>query len=454
MSRRPTKGFLEQDHSKKPKSSYPRKANSNHQPARSVGRDLSSLPVSSETKSKLSAFGFTKPATPQKPEIRGAACSTNLLDSPSEGSRIPTPSQTITSEVGKSQLPTPRRPSKIASLENPPQTPMPRLNITELLSDPEEKLLYPDSQPEDWNEARVTWARSTPGTRPPKRCASSSPAPVRTPSSRRQHGGSSSAISSTADPAMELWKKYGTARYSDESTQQAANPATRLFAQEGVDISPSNLRRAATLPSDAVTVHTRLKRRKTASFEWTRDADTTTSGDEISGRGPNLTKRTRQARVVSLLDQVKQNMTKSASKPFSLPVSSSANELDEDMPPSSPLLPGRSQHAGTLASTSVQATGDSDSEDYGDFDDADIDMEFLKKVEEIERTASAAQSHDSPQPPVPVDSPPVLDEFNEFDEYDEVFGSIEFEQLVAQYDQPSNDVGDGPQLERTLALRR
>jgi hypothetical protein len=436
----------------------------------SIDRDLSSFPASSDTKSKLSAFAFTKPATPQESQIR---CADVLIESPVEGSSIPTPSKSIAGDIGSWQIPTPRKTSAIASLKDPPQTPVPRLDISELLRNPEEKLLYPDSQPEDWNEERVTWARSTPGARKPKRCASSSPPPARTPSVKRQYSSSSSAIPSSADPAMELWKKYGGRRYSDESMQRHANPATRLFTLDRVDKSPSNFRRAAASTPEALTGHVWLKRRKTSSFERAREADALTSGDDDTSNGATLTKRSRQARVVSLLDQVKQNMNKSASKPSTLPAFSSASELEENMPPSSPLLAGRPQcldgptEAGSL-SASIELTEDWGS-DYGEFDDADIDMEFIEKVEEIERTTTASQHYETCEEPLlpparppscPAQSPasiegsPVHDDFNEFDEYDDVFGSIEFEQLVAQYDQPCNDVGDGPRLKRRIALRR
>jgi hypothetical protein len=267
---------------------------------------------------------------------------------------------------------------------------------------------------------------------------------------------------------MELWKKYGSRKYSDDSMQRLANPATRLFAPDSVAKSPPNLRRASTSPSETPTSHTRLKRRKTASFERAREADSQMSGDDDPSDRSTLQKRSRQARVVSLLDQVKQNLNKSASKSLPLLTSSSALEPEDDMPPSSPLLAGRPQHADELAkpgpiSASIRIAGDSESEDYGDFE-ADFDMEFIEKVEEIERATCATQNHEvheeSPLPPTRLPLPPPqnppstnlspdLDESSEFDdhEYDDVFGSIEFEQLVAQYDQPCKDVGDGPQLE-------
>jgi hypothetical protein len=263
---------------------------------------------------------------------------------------------------------------------------------------------------------------------------------------------------------MELWMKYGSRKYSDDSMQRLANPATRLFAPDSVAKSPSNLRRASTSPSETLASHTRLKRRKAASFERPREADSQMSGDDDPGGRSTLQKPSRQARVVSLLDQVKQNLNKSASKSLPLLAASSAIELEDDMPPSSPLLAGRPQHADKLTkpgsiSASVRIAEDSDSEDYGDFDEADIDMEFIAQVEESQRAASATQTHEArspfrpPQSPTSTDPPPVPDEPSEFDEpdYEDVFGSIELERLVAQYDQPCKDVGDGPQLERKRA---
>ena len=376
---------------------------------------------------------------------------------------MPTPAQTAAGDE-PAQLPTPRR---LASISDLLTTPKPRLNIEHLLTDEEKP--FSDSQPEDRNEVRVTWERSTPGVRKRhKRAASSSPLPARTPLNKRQ-----AVLKLTDDPAMELWKKYGVGMDAGLRKDRPANPAVRLFAPGREDRSPSNLRRGASLETPAT--FNRLKRRKTQSFELSHESDLLESDLEIPAG--TIKKASRQERVVSLMDQVKQSMKQKARGKLPVLKSSPPPQLDsEDPPQSSPLLAEwhRSVAAPPASSPPVVSTGitanDSDSEDFGDFDDKDIDMEFIEKVEEIERIASTArqsqalaqsqpleQSVPPPLPPVPLQPQPlpqpvaaaVLDEFNEFGgDDDDLFGSIEFQQLVAQYDAPVKVGGNGPPRNR------
>lgn len=450
--------------SPKAKSGYRKKAvggNTSSRPSNS-NSSSSSLPASKDAKSKLSGFAFAKPATPSTssqaddPDLdttpRHSSAPVIELDVPAD---VPTPTKTVAGDVEPVQLPTPRR---LRSLSDLPATPKPRLSIEHLLTD--EEKAFPDSQPDDRNEVRVTWERSTPGVRMRhKRAASSSPPPIRTPLGKRQ----AMLSKPTDDPAMELWKKYGLGMDAGLRKDRPANPAVRLFAPDREDRSPSNLRRGTS--SETPATLNRLKRRKTQSFELFRESESLESGLDIPAG--TIKKASRQERVVSLMDQVKQSMKQKArGKLPILPSSPPPHADSEDPPQSSPLH--RSLAAPpqpSAVSTNISTTNDSDSEDFGDFDDADIDMEFIEKVEEIERIASTArqsqalaqsqalEQHTSPPPqPVPPPPPPqslaqpeaatVLDEFNESGD-DDLFGSIEFQELVAQYDAPVKVGGNG-----------
>jgi len=443
----------------KAKSGYRKKTSGDNPSSRhSNSNSSSSLPASKDTKSKLSAFAFTKPATPRKSQTNDTDFETTPQHStPAIEPDMPTPTRTVTCDVEPVQQPTPCRRTSLSDL---PATPKPRLNIEHLLTDEEKP--SPDSQPEDRNEVRVTWERSTPGVRMRyKRAASSSPPPARTPLNKRQ----AVLAKPTDDPAVELWKKYGVGMSAGLRKDRPANPAVRLFAPDREDRSPSNLRRGTSIETPGT--FNRLKRRKTQSFELFRESDPLESGLDVPVG--TVKKASRQERVVSLMDQVKQSMKQKARGKLPSLRSSPPPQADsEDPPQSSPLLAERHHSVATPLSlpedpTGISTTNDSDSEDFGYFDDADIDMEFIEKVEEIERITSTTRQSQalaqsqipqrSASPPQSVATPPaplahpetatVLDEFNEFGD-DDVFGSIEFQELVAQYDAPVKVGGNGP----------
>ncbi|KAF8252252.1 hypothetical protein K440DRAFT_633510 [Wilcoxina mikolae CBS 423.85] len=455
--RKPTKGFLEQDNSAKSKQSFHRrKAGSNQASRNSTGSSSSSaLPASADAKSKLSAFAFTKPATPRKtPPDEQVETQNTVLDSPGQDNGFPTPSKTTADEnPHMAGLPTPNRPTP-ESLREPPQTPVPRLNIRDLLQSTEEDKAFSDSQADELPGEHVTWQKSTPIIKKKrssqlKRNASSSPPEVRTPAAKRQLG-NSSILPSSADPAMQLWKKYGS---DSDSAQRPANPAARLFAPDRVDKSPSNLRRS-TAPG-APTTHNRLKRRKTTHFDLANESVPDSEDDELDAVPAVKKKGSKSLRVGSLVDQVKQDLNR-RQKPLasSAPLANSGENFFSSSPSQAVDYPEEMMVEENTAPATIEKVQDFDDEDdYGDFD---IDMET---IDEIERQ-SQAYHLPPPQLPtvpavpavpavsavsaVPTVVSPALDEFNEFSD-DDIFCGAEFEQLVAQFDTPAK-VGNGPTL--------
>ena len=218
---------------------------------------------------------------------------------------------------------------------------------------------------------------------------------------------------------------------------------------------------------------TRMKRRRIGSNEL-RDPK---AGENTPSAMTAEQKELRQARVASLLDQVQQNMSKPA-RPQAMPSSPSPlvsryspREQQTDIPSSPPLPPQRPKDwGGDQSGPKVQHLQGPDPEsdlesDYG-VDDEDIDMEFMEKVEEIERITSTARQQSQVQkepPPLPAQPPPRHppptpavfqdDEFNEFDDDDDLFSSVEFQQLAAQFDAPAK-VGTGPPWKSSTGDRR
>jgi len=356
-----------------------------------------------------------------------------MADSPGQNNGSPTPSKTIVDDIDMAGLPTPDRPTP-ASLREPPQTPVPRLNIRDLLQSTEDDKAFSDSQAEDLPGEHVTWAKSTPIIKKGgahsqlKRNVSSSPPEIRTPAAKRQLG------SSTADPAMQLWKKYGS---DSDSAQRSANPAARLFAPDRVDKSPSNLRRS-TAPG-VLTTHNRLKRRKTTHFDLLHEVVPDSEDDEPDAIQVVKKKGSKSLRVGSLVDQVKQDLNR-RQKPLasSAPLTNSGENVFSSSPSRATDHPEDMMDAQPAPMTTEKLQDFDDEDDYGEFD---IDMET---IDEIERQSQANHLPPPPLSTVPTAGTPALDEFNEFSD-DDIFCGAEFEQLVAQFDTPAK-VGDGPPL--------
>jgi hypothetical protein len=330
-------------------------------------------------------------------------------------------------------------------LDKLPQTPIPRLSISDLMCPEEDKS---DNQVDEWPEARVIWARSTPGGDSSrflshvetKRSASSSPPQVKTPSTKRNRGNiSTEAI---VDPATQLWDKY-RAGVESASGQRPTNPAARLFDPDRVDRSPSALQRAHSAP-DVLKPSSRYKRRKTSGLEslGSTNSSMATKGDEGSKIKGSL-----QARVVDLMEQVKQNMNRSVK---TLPTQGSLPPLvdyREDVFSSPPIqiterFSSTQPTKGNEKLEGTEAVNSSDSEEFGEFDDADFDMDIL---DALERASSSMPSNNmtpsridravNPAIAPVVDETPGLDHFD--DEFDDDFFSEDIEKIVAQYDAPT-----------------
>jgi hypothetical protein len=321
-------------------------------------------------------------------------------------------------------LPTPHR--SLAKLHDPPATPIPRLNIRDLLRSAEEDKPFPDTQMEDVSGEQVTWAKATPlakkgGNKPSKSIHSSSPTYMKTPAPKRVSIYEESPLASSADPAMQLWKKYG----SDADPQRSANPAARLFAPGGLDRSPSNLRRTATT---RVPGSNRLKRRITTQLEGA--ADTKSASEDDEGGAGTQEKKVKKTRITNLVDKVKEDLNrKMHAPPSSAPALNSGDNYFSSSPPhrgnvmDTPTVkkarppPQRPQDdifdvkATVKSSTTiVQKLGpitnasllqDDDDEDYGS--DVDVDFDVIDEI--IQQSQQAAVSRALTQAPPVVKAP-------------------------------------------------
>jgi len=380
-----------------------------------------------------------------------------------------------------------------------PQTPAPRLALSDLIGIGEEgRLPQPAAQPDVSPEDRIMWQLSPNGSQvTPKvrgkgqkrkrdiesplddAAAQDSPA-QRKPGTFNLQGLDTDLRTPSADPAMQLWSKYSTNINSGSAAARPVNPAARLFngggaSQNGApDLSPLGLRRAYSCGPDWPG-HPRLKKRKTnpelgseASIaeEPTDDPKCLTTG--ANGPGPS-----RLSRVSRLVDKVKETL----GKPSILPnLPSSSSPLPERHPnfelTSSPLGGGKlrargspSLGRGTALAKETAPIGSSDSEDFGEFDEADIDMDMLEKAEELVRdsqsqTQAKPTVEESCNTPVPNREQPArpiqeisggsfvaADGEDEFGDGDDDFFTQNLEEMVAKFDTPAT----GPTLARNLA---
>jgi hypothetical protein len=450
MSRRQTTSFFEQDNSATVRMSlvwdgtlqlrfwqskstfFPRK--NTDQQSRNVA---ASLPASAEARSKLSAFAYTGALSERSTQkTNGGNHSVRAYPDlePLPPGALPTPKKTS----GDNMRPTPTKTTLAPASQEAPQTPAPRLSIFDLLGPEEEKRIPSEHQPDDMVESCVSWARSTPGggnsrnkVGGTKRSASSSPPPFRTPVTKRHPGGLLNEL--PPDPAMQLWKKYSTDSVT-EDIRPSSNPAARLFLPGGTDRSPSGLRRSYTAPETSSSHH-RPKRRKTMASEVVDDLEMIDVREEQST--PHSMKiGTRQSRVANLMDRVKQTMYNSTEKhrPALSPGTIDCGDMFSS-------APAHESPDGSLIATGLLLS--SDTEDFGDFDDADLDM---TQIEEIERAASTANDNRSSQaeaqaqkmisnPLAPENSNTcITDEFDEFD--DDALSTADLEKLMSQYDTP------------------
>jgi hypothetical protein len=330
-------------------------------------------------------------------------------------------------EVSKNNSKTPIPGSD--AMKECPKTPAPRLQLSDLIGigdegTPTQALLQARDSPED----RIMWQMSPRGT--PNGASQTTPAPKKGRRSKKRTASPNVVTpigkkrgetfnlqrlgvlkTPLADPAMQLWSKYSTAGNSSGSNPDA-NPAARLFGAEGTNQSPLGLRRAYSCGPDWP--QTRLKRRRIVSSEDISELDEVPEGPtgsegEPGNRAPGPS---RLSRVSRLVDKVKETLEKPSSMPNILSSSPlHENSLDGT---SSPIRRGGGGRTYTINPQAEESEdegddgdgdgdGDdnsndkeeghiasSDSEDFGDFDDDDIDMMMLDKAEELAENSTGA----------------------------------------------------------------
>lgn len=368
-----------------------------------------------------------------------------------------------------------------------PKTPAPRLPLSDLIGLSDEArfaqaVAQADTSPED----RIMWQLSPRGTpsasqatpamrrekRSKKRPPSSSPlhSPnVDSPAGRKRRGGPFDAQrlgvllkTPLADPAMQLWSKYSANTNPGPTNARAVNPAARLFSTEsGLGQSPLGLRRSYSCGPDWP--HSRLKRRKINSPEDIPETDESLEEqlerEEDLGPGPS-----RLSRVSRLVEKVKETLEKPSSMP-NIPSSPSSLPHTHDYHLGITSSPTRriakrggyevnpdNLEGGVFENDGVHF-GSSDTEDFGDFDDDDIDIVMLEKAEKLAESQAVHQNvfaepmsrlHVSP----PVEEqlkPPAAESEDEFDDGDDAFYTEDFESIISKYETqttPSAPVAD------------
>ncbi|RPA95335.1 hypothetical protein L873DRAFT_1325471 [Choiromyces venosus 120613-1] len=366
-----------------------------------------------------------------------------------------------------------------------PQTPAPRLALADLIGIGEEgKFPQPAAQPDASSEDRIMWQLSPNGSQVTpilngkgqkrKRNIDSSPAGAHQDSPAHRKLGTfnledmdTDLKTPSADPAMQLWSKYSTYTTSGSTAARPINPAARLFnggeaSPNGApDLSPLGLRRSYSCGPDWPG-NSRLKKRKTNPELGASIAEESTENHKGLATGTNGPGPSRLSRVSRLVDKVKETLGKSSVLPEP---PSSSSPLPERHPnfdlTSSPLGGGRLRARGSPSFAKGAAPAEkaapvesSDSEDFGEFDEADIDMDMVEKAEKLVRDSQSQNqarptTEDSYKPPVPAREQSVQptqenfklsvdadeDEFG--DGNDDDFFTQNFEEMVAKFDTPT-----------------
>ncbi|KAI5800104.1 hypothetical protein EDC01DRAFT_535085 [Geopyxis carbonaria] len=451
MSWKRTESFFDQDNSSKKNPGFYRKQKSETESssAPKSSNTKAPLPVSASTKEKLSQFAFKKPATPSKSHH---ASENHTTDGPitarisQDQQNLPTPSKSNQRDSTDSDIHHQPKPPR-----EPPTTPAPRVPLYQLMSVDEELFAVNSSQANVTPEDRLYWQSGTPAEGASKaasragkkRVAAYSPPPTDSPAGKRQETSfdlqnlGNTLKTPLIDPATQLWKKYSA----------GGDPAARLF-DAALNRSPSGFRRALVVPEGHS--QNRLKRRKTTAFEEIADSDVL--GGETSSSSIPLDGVSRKKRVNRLMNQLK-NVGKSETKPPIPELSSPlAKSRWRDMP-SSPVhaRPEENKVATELDKTEeVGKFISSESEDYGDFDDNDVDMDFFEQVDKAVERSQSGPSNSRPahaganmpsSPPNRFDD----DDGDMFDDDgDDSFYSTAFDALMSPFDIPSKINQAGP----------
>lgn len=411
----------------------------------------SSIPISAESKSKLEAFAFSKPSTPRK------------VGSLRSGKGIDDTDAFHGTGAITDSLPDP----VLDPVKECPKTPAPRLPLSDLIGLSDEArfaqaLTQADSSPED----RIMWqlsprgtpkALQTPAMKKEKRSKKRPPSSplnspnVDSPAGRKRQRGPFNLQrpgvplkTPLADPAVQLWSKYSSTNSGPTSTR-AANPAARLFnAEGGLGQSPLGLRRSYSCGPDWP--HSRLKRRKTNSAEDTCILEMDESVEEQLEKeeefGNNASGPSRLSRVSRLVEKVKETLD----KPCSVPIISSSSSslphvhdyhLDIISSPTRRIVKRRSYdnlEDGDFGNDG-EHFGSSDTEDFGDFDDDDIDIVMLENAEKLAETRIMYRNDSvvelvEEQPMLPAAGSEDDDEFDD----DETFYTEDFENIISKYE--------------------
>lgn len=417
----------------------------------------SAIPISAESKSKLEAFAFSKPSTPRK-----------------AGSLRPGKGNADTDVFHGTDAVT-------DSLTDPvldpgkecPKTPAPRLPLSDLIGPSDEArfaqaIAKADSSPED----RIMWqlsprgtpnASQTPAMRKERRGKKRPPtSPLYSPNvdspagKKRQRGPFNfqrlgvPLKTPLADPAVQLWSKYSSTN-SGPMGDRAVNSA-RLFSTEGgLGQSPLGLRRSYSCGPDWP--HSRLKRRKTNSSEDIPETDESIEEqlekeEDLGNHGPGPS---RLSRVSRLVEKVKETLEKPSSMPN---ISSSSSSLphihgyplDITSSPTGRIAKRSYDSLEGRNFTNDESFGSSDTEDFGDFDDDEIDIVMLEKAEKLAENQivhrkvsfSEPMPHLNISPPVKQPKLPAVEsEDDEFDDGDDAFYTEDLENIISKYETQS-----------------
>jgi DNA replication ATP-dependent helicase Dna2 len=473
--------------------------------------------LSAQTKSKLKAFEFSAPSDiPKSPVAENDHAdkeNSSFLQDPTMEDGM--------AEPGKGSL---QFPSTQGSVKPPikdcPRTPVPRLPLADLIGTSGEDVPQRDVAQEISPE-RVFWKHITPENAPQsittpshflrrgKRARSSSP--ISSPHAMSELNPNRQSLQKTlrtpqADPAMELWNRYSM-NTANKSTAKLSPDFTRLLINgssprpPGIRTSPgSTLRRSLSCGMEWPT--SKAKRRKTAGL------GTDSSDDVFFAPADDIQEtpaKSKLSRVSLLVDKLQESLShptrmvnndgRSSSSP--LPCNGDPPTSDHSSPLRKargnvwegqirvPLPPEEGLSSGEItASQHVQVRENSSSE-FGDFDEADIDMDILNATESIavivtdttpqrkagketlhsgiahgsllDRVSSEATEEDklgvldAPISSITINDDMALDGFGEFDGSDEEMFAADLEDIVARYDMqrpPSGEQADA-QVERT-----
>ncbi|KAH0537641.1 hypothetical protein FGG08_005592 [Glutinoglossum americanum] len=467
--------------------------------------DTPQVPLSTETRSKLKAFEFSAPDHIREPQITAddhtEKENNNFPQEPTGGDIV-----AVGFENDSLQLPSTQNSAGKQLIRDCPRTPAGRLPLADLIGTNIEDVTHRDVAQEISPE-RVFWKHITPESaaqlnplttpgpfiRRGKRARSSSPASSpHTTSDIKPDRQTLQKILRTpqADPAMELWNRYSMSSIN-KSTAKVPPDFARLLINgssphpPGTGTSPgSGLRRSLSCGIEWPT--SKVKRRRTAGLEVDSGDDVFFALAEDIQESPGKSKLSRVSLLVDKLHESLSHPTRMVDQ--NGPSSSSPLPGNRDIPMfdvSSPLQKANRdnwvRNPGEELCTRENLLSDQDlapgpqvpalensSSEFGDFDDADVDMDMLNAVESaaittteatlqsraegealrkdavheltsirangITTTQDAQKGPDESAGGATVNNAMNLGGFDEFDDPDEDIFAADLEDIVAKYD--------------------